>query len=359
MLCGMPSAMCERTLTLLWSTSSDGGSSQPRTAACRQRGSCYKPRGGGAAALADSAVDSAARHAVVIAHCASDAAHAIAMEANGGRGSDEAVSDVAHATARAAGVVAEIAYIAARRAESYRIDSRTGDPGANYVIASVASEAAAAAVVTRNIVDAGRKAVAGIESHGVQTEGAIGGTEATMLELSGSPMWAAGGVESAITEAVNKAAGGMPGRGTLAAVAADAAQSAAIAVAQTAAAAAVGAAAARQIGGARGRPASSHGGEAAAAAAAAVARSVCADPTGGGTPPAYAPLHGPKEGASCREPAVAAAINRAVIARRRVDEAVSAARAVAARADSDMDAALRCWNPAPGDRQPLPARPLP
>ena len=295
--------------------------------------------------MADATGGTSAKLVVEIARCASDAAHAIAMEANGSRASDEAVSDVARATARATGIVAEIAYNAARKAESWRIDSKAGDLGANYIIASVAADAAAAAFVTRKIADTAHNAAKRIESHGLQGEEAIGGG-VLVFELSGNPERAADEVECAIVEAACEAVAKTSGRGTLAAVAADAAQAAATAVAQAAAAAAAGAAAARQIGDTRYRPVDGHGGDAEAAAAA-VAKAIYVDPATRGPPSASVLLHNLKDGTPSREPAVAAALNKALQAGRQVDEALSAARAVAARADSDLGAALRFWNSPP------------
>ena len=240
------------------------------------------------------------------------------MSASGGRAEGDAASDAARATACAAGIVAEIAYKSARKAEMHRIDRGDADGGEKYVLARAATDAAAAALVSRRIFDAARRTVADIESSGVR-----GSEAATQRSPDGAEI-AAARVASAVADASIRAVDEMPWGGILVAAAACAADAAARAVAQSAAAAAAEAAVARRDDGGRGRPAGCHAGDAEAAADAAA---------------------------------------KAASAGLRVDEAVSAARAVAARADSDLAAARRLWNPPArwraARRWPVPGMPTP
>ena len=246
----------------------------------------------GPAVLSAGLKHAAGEEADGIARCAGDAARAIAMSAGGGRTERDAASEAARAAACAAGIVAEIAYKSARKAEMHRIDRGDAGGGEKYMLARAATDAAAAALVTRRIFDAARRTVADIESSGVQ------GSEAAAPRPPDGAENAAARVASAVTDASVRAVDEMPWGGMLVAAAACAADAAAGAVAQAAAAAAAGVAAARQDGGARCRPAGGHAADAEAASA-----------------------------------------------RMKVDEAVSAARAVAARADADLAAAGRLWNP--------------
>lgn len=282
--------------------------------------------------------DRVAAEASMIAKYASDAACAIAMNANGSRTDEDTVSDVARATARAAGVVAEIAYDASHKAHSHLLRSRAGDLGANYVLGSAATDAAAAGVATRKVADAAHRSVADIESRGVQR---IPASDAIVPDSSSDPELAADMVEFAVTEAAIEAVGEVPCRRFLSAIAANAASTAAGAVAKTAAAAVAGAAAARQIGDTQYRPIDGHDGDAKAAAKA-VAKAVYSDPVTRG-PPAdmSAFLRHMIEGTTDRTPVVANAIDEMASAQWLVGAAVSAARAVGARADSDLAAALQ------------------
>ena len=283
--------------------------------------------------MLDAVGGSPGEHAAEIACCAADASNAIAKRAGGGYAECDAVMDVARATARAVEVVAKIVCDADQR-EWHCRRAADGAPDASHAPAGAAAAAAEAAAAIRTITDAADKAVADLDTPdarmGVRNGAAVAAVTPDRMSALGT---AAAYVADAVNGAARTAKRGMPCGTSPAALAIDAACRAAEAVAQAASEAAD--AAARQIDAGHSCCAE--------AAAAAVAAAVDFEPAAGRS------LADPRtcldvldDGTCRRRPAIASGI--AMLARRRVGEAICAARAVAraiASVDSDASAAPR------------------
>ena len=300
--------------------------------------------------MSGAACESTDGQAAGIAGCAAAAACAVTESAGGRRGGREAAVEAARRTADAVDIVAKIAAGAARTVERRRSDPGTRTVGDDS-LAGIAKDAANAACTARNIADAARAAVQEMELLCAAEEEKRGGVQGASVQppldkrpenssvgvgkrVPGAsvqlplddPKAAALHVASTVDKAALVDAPPEP-RCSIADLAACAAKTAAGAVSEAVAAADEAAEAGRTGG----------NGEAAAAA---VAKAILADLPAGSRPVGTSAVPDClKEDASGRAPAALDA-GRAADAARHVCEAVQAACAVAARADSDAKAVL-------------------